>query len=557
MSGTHVFSSILRGGSNTPAPTPTPAAVPPSQPKPVLTLPRPQAFPHAQAELYPTKNSQVGRLIRALLGDNMDWVFRREESHYPLTDQGTRRQIKLDVDIARLREIASKFGYTDKVPIPVGWLKKDLERSFSVTVDGVAASRFTRNEDSHAAYSVLLDLLPQTIRFQLSTAALQQLAAICFSLGSEQDTAVIQGSGQELPPLWQGFSDLDDSDIYLLNRALQDDEFRKYLMLFTIDFLPLVEIDLTALAGKRSCIITYELVSGQTQDSMFLDFWNRGRRASGPASGLGPRLSAATLPVQIAVSGAMGAQREHLRVHLPPGMQLANLPLISVPATMGAASRERIRQATRCSATSSTVVLYRDAASDADYAYRINIVPKLGGFFLPAALGLAASALCLVLLALSCWIGGGSTFNPAVFSATASVWLLGSSLVTGWATLDKGETLRRGWLAPLRSLVLLALCLTVIAGLVTAVFGPRAATPVLLTVWLVAALADLCVLGLLCRGAWIIHQASTRLAPYLGKTREILVVDKSMIAAQAHSGESSENRRLTTSLGSIAAKFRA
>ena len=438
---------------------------------------------------------------------------------------------------------------TNRVPVPLGWVRKDIEHRFQVTVDGKASARLTREKDARAALATLQAIMPKEARGLLSLAGHKALGDICYGFPSERDFEVIAGTGQEFggqPPLWSPLRSLiRDDDQKALSLAFQNDLFVTYLMQFTTSFLPIVEIDFSKLDNRRSFFVTFELISGQTGRAFFSALSQRRKERRFRLRTVPARFGLSKIPFWVKMSGAMEAQREHLRIHLPEGMQLASPPYIVVDSSVSPKRRVELSNSTHYSATLNTLAVYRHrdgitnkkliSGAESNYNYRISIIPKLSGFVWSALLSLIAGATCLLLLFLLHWFRyylrapyyfDDYGFRVGDFSSVLQFLFLGTSLITAWSVQSDKADQRVGLLAKLRMLVVAVLCVNVSVGLYTAIFGRVLLSWVYLSLWIIAFLFNFAVISLLLKGIYDATRAKSRLLPLLGRTYNMVVIGR-------------------------------
>ncbi|MCL2802833.1 MAG: hypothetical protein FWD29_02580 [Micrococcales bacterium] len=489
------------------------------------------------------KDKCLSELIRQLMSNDMEWIRRREESLFPLTEDGVGRSVKFEIDVSKLSRIAETCGPIDRILVPLGWLKKDIEKRFVATVDGKPATRLTRDEVSTAAVSILLDCMPEEPRRSLSKAAIQVLFDICYGFPVKKDFQIITGSGKAngskmpLPPLWAGIKSLAQPDKDALRAAMRDPQFLAFLMRFTINSLPTIEVRLADIENRPSCFVEYELLSGPTGRQQYSELGQGKMRNREKGSGrIWSRFAMMSVPYEIKISGFMEAQREHLRIHLPEGLQLASLPHIAVNPEVDENSRAEIAESTYFSATLGTLAIYRARLKQRhdDYRYRLSLFADLSGFAVPALLSLAAGAMCLFLLVLLhfLWRCGHATFffNAKVFDPdnyynVLEVLLLGSALVTGWSVHADPKGVRRILLSPPRRMVVFAMIVNVSVGLFSAVFGHEIPPSPLVLAWLVALAVNAAVIVSLFISIVIHRRATKAILPHLGETLRPPVLD--------------------------------
>jgi hypothetical protein len=428
-----------------------------------------------------------------LLADNMPWIARRVESIHILDRQGEHRRISLDLDMNRLRELAGPSsegaeGYFDpshgwegcRIPIPLGWMPKGLLLDLNITgPDGRPMSLWTRDRDSQAACGSLVALADA----DLSEPIRQKLFDICYQMPSPQDCDAVLSGARGAPPMWSS-RDLpaDDQTMWsaLTSRGSRYGEaFTERLLQFTTNFLPIVEIP----ADLPSAMVKYEFTMADPDIS-----WLPGRT-------LHNKLGRDAYKYMLTITGAMEAQREHLSIYPPPGVEIAGLPGLEAgrdteDEEFGAIASGKVGRATPECAR-----VYRNQHTRDRYNVVVALRPRLDGFAWPAFIALLPSLFIFALLLAS---------HTSDLQRFASFVALGVSPLAGLLAAREQEFARAHLLVVLRGIVMVTAALALAVAVVSIGYGGFA-PEWLRTSWKVMCVLELAVMGLL---GWVIYVTS-------------------------------------------------
>ena len=373
----------------------------------------------------------------------MRWINRRVESIHILTGSGLCRNISMDINMGILKGIAEGyFGQQPShIPVPLGFLPKGLLVDLNVLgPDGsTSLAIWTREADSAAAQDMVISALCESDARALPDCLRTKIGTICsFRVGDESapteptdhERKEEQDSGEDVkafpdapPPQWsltsteQQILQNDPASVALWNRLVTDSstEFWTLLLRFTNGYMPIVDLPWSS----SNPVIKYRVVTGRSDSGLAANSQTKEDVSLGKDFQL----------YEVQVDGAMEGQREHLRICLPDGLEVASEPIAYVSSNITEADRKKIEKGKIYRVTPRRLIIYRNRTLGTDLQIKFGIRPTLTRIGWPLLFSLSLGALTYSMLLLF-----GISWQQVIASLPNGQWwqpILNPSIAAG------------------------------------------------------------------------------------------------------------------------------
>jgi hypothetical protein len=465
------------------------------------------------------QNAALGRLVDALITENMSWINRRVETISILQDHGETRSVSVDVDLAELKRIAEsaavEFGIKGNggfVPVPLGWMAKGLILDFSVRdAENRPLSVWRSPDDSRASWASLMAILKYSEHpVELCEELKYRLYQSCLSHPGQVELMVLQYEEKplsELPLLWKQ-DELSSAKSGPRKEAwgqwlqMTDDpgaaEFMERLRQLRISYLPIVDLPIDVIDDSvvpHSTVIKFELVTTQQPASKMFrvrDRWGIARSF-----------------YQVRIDGNMEASREHVHFIPPPGVGIVSVPIPMLESD-GSSSAEPVMLVR---ASYKEAAIYRSSKdqrveSGATAPGRfwagpflpkrsslvtLRLKPILSGIDVPTVMSLIGSLVAMILLLVS-YVVEEYGWNGEKYNLEKSLWpmdslvpvlLMGFSVVSAGVATGQVVSARDYLLGPIRKVAGATMAFAVLVTLTTGVFSESLSPIALFALWAV------------------------------------------------------------------------
>ena len=337
-----------------------------------------------------------GRYFLSLLEDPT-WVLRRVDTVNFVDSHRIERRTSLDLDLARVRDLAAKSGLGRRlrtVYVPLGLLKKNLMLDFDVrSSSGEPLVLATSDQDSRASQAVLVARAARHVDPRALTGDVrEQLFRIAREMPHSDDQRALSGDAQgDLTILGWKFGSTSLPAQQTWSRLFSITEFRELVVAFTLRFMPIIGLE----DGRDRCIVKFRTVESEGFPP-----------ASGVFSLAGVfALSERLYFVEAPTTGIGGVgssvdcrPRQHLRIEAPAGTFMTDATMIRF---VGGDAPDSLRPAKSADVVHKRVTMERGAfysfpQPGERYSVLLLLMPRLEGFALPAIVGATLSGVLLL-----------------------------------------------------------------------------------------------------------------------------------------------------------------
>ena len=342
----------------------------------------------------------MGAFLHDLITD-FSWVARRIETVKILDSMQWEHRVSLDIDFSRLSFRIEKYGLQNcpYLPVPLGVFVKELFIDFDVEESGQSLRLLTSSEDSVLTTCALLSLIALKNREDDITTGFDDIS----EAAQERIYSIIESNELEsaLEAAAAPFSTEDDERAW--HALFDEEEFSEWIVHLCRNYIPMVLIETHR--TKPACIIKYRMV-----------------RPAGfrPKADNDKKLEKLPWKVRLfniwyQATGFRGvdvyyekpslgfAQRDHLRICAPEGLEIAGKPRIMTENNCSLCEETCTCFSGRV--TTERSVIYarlKDATIFKRYFIHQEMRPKTDQFFSRAWLSLLLSLVILCLM--SAWI---------------------------------------------------------------------------------------------------------------------------------------------------------
>lgn len=323
-----------------------------------------------------------------------NWVKRRVETVKLVDLRRIERRVTLDIDAHRLKSLAQGCGFeldansADPVlPVPLTLLKKGLYLDFDVRDStGGSLPLVTSDEDSCAAQSIMFDSLSRSgLLSSLTTDMGDLLYSIARSSPSEDDVLALNQPDPEdvnidAWDLTRFRGNIKSDDDATWKSLFENEQFKRLVATFTLSYLPIIYID----ACNPRQLIKYRFVESE--------FFFSARKWS-------QRLSVRPSSVIVEAPAFGRAEREHLRLIAPSGINIIDMGVVRVVTAADTAAGFRPRGTNdryQARVALERGALYASRADKVRHVVVADVQPDSSEFLTPAFFAVAIAAVLLL-----------------------------------------------------------------------------------------------------------------------------------------------------------------